>query len=286
MIRSKTLAACVLALAASAPATAFAEDADKPTPASSDRPLGADATSSIQLNPTFLKTSVGVHYRHVIRRDDEGPRSHFEAGAGLAATPSYVSPSVHAELRFARTFALRAEYAYVGYTSHSRGLVTFASAKADFSEDVLERREASSGATHRVTLTPNGQVTLGPLLIKAKNDISYLRTTEAGEAFYVPDYDTLVRSDDVVLASRTDGLFTVWRGAGDAGFRLGPSLQSTWAVRSNLQRMRAGATFGFTPAESVAFFLRPTIAVDVGINVTDEHRAGQAYGALALSSEL
>lgn len=265
-----------LALATLIPATALAaEEAEQPKPPAGHG-LGGTAASSVQLNPTLLKVGAGVHYRHAFSET-----SSLEGGAGVTGTGSYVSPAVHAEMRFVKSFALRAEYAFIGYTAASRGLLEVDSTKADTSESALERMEARAGSSQRFTLTPHGELRLGPALLKMENAISYMHTHEQGVAFYVPDYDTIVRRNDVLLASRTDLLFAPWR---DVGLAFGPSLQSTWAIRTSRMRSRAGATIGFTPAEEVAFLRRPTVAFDAGINVTDEHRAGQAYATVALST--
>ncbi|MFO0734793.1 MAG: hypothetical protein U0270_02895 [Labilithrix sp.] len=274
------LAALVATFTATISTTALAQDKaqnEPGEPATNDR-LGGHAASSFQLNPNVIKLDAGVHYR----------RDWFQVGAGVHATPSYVAPALQLEAFAGPSFSLKGEYAYMRYTAEGRGLIAFASKDASYDTSVLERRDPRGGGTHRVTLTPNGKLQLGPVLLKMKNDISYLHTSERGEAFYLPDYDVLVRKDDVFLASRTDVLFQPWKNGGSAasGLAFGPSLQSTWAIRTSLMRSRVGATIGYTPADSVAFFQRPTIVLDVGVNATDEHHQGEGYGALALSTEL
>ena len=127
---------------------------------------------------------------------------------------------------------------------------------------------------------------LGPVLIKMKNDISYLHMTDAGEEHFLTDYDTRVKKDDVFLSSRTDMLIRPWmndRWAG--GFGFGPSLQSTWAIRTSLMRTRVGGTIGYTVTEGIGFVQKPTVVIDAGINARDEYHEGEGYGAVALSTE-
>lgn len=270
------IAALVSSFTATISTTVLAQD--KPDePATIDR-VGGHAASSFQLNPNVIKLDAGVHYR----------RDWFQAGVGVHATPSYVAPALQLEAFAGQSFSLKGEYAYMRYTSEGRGLIAFASKDASYDTNVLERRDPRGGGTHRVTLTPNGKLQLGPVLLKMKNDISYLHTSERGEAFYLPDHDVLVRKDDVFLASRTDVLFQPWKNGGSAasGLAFGPSLQSTWAIRTSLMRSRVGATVGYTPADRVVFFQRPTIVLDAGVNATDEYHQGEGYGALALSTEL
>lgn len=213
---------------------------------------GGHVESSLQLNPSVAKIEAGAHYRH----------SWLQAGGGAYATDSYVAPALQLRAYFGSSFSLKAEYAYLKYTVDDRG------------------------ATHRATLTPNGRFELGPVLFKMKNDISYFHMTDAGEEHFLTDYDSRVKKDDVFLASRTDILVRPWRNDRWAsGFGVGPSLQSTWAIRTSLMRARVGGTVSYTIVEDLGMVKKPSIVLDAGINARDEYHEGEGYGAMALSTE-
>lgn len=248
----KTIGIATLLIATFLTSTALAgEEADK-VETTTPSHVGGHAASSLQLNPSVARIEVGAHYRH----------GWLQAGAGGYATDSYVAPALQLQAYFGKSFSLKAEYAYMKYTVDDRG------------------------ATHRVTLTPNGTIELGPVLIKMKNDISYLHMTDAGEEHFLTDYDTRVKTDDVLLASRTDMLIRPWMNDRYAsGFGFGPSLQSTWAIRTSLMRTRVGGTVSYTVMEKIGFVRKPTIVLDAGVNARDEYHEGEGYGAVALSTE-
>lgn len=250
-----------------------------------ESPLAGHVGTSVQLNPSLVTVSVGARYRHVFGRDERGDRVYLQVGGGVTGASSYVSPSAHVEFRAHPIFTLRGEYAFVGYTGVDRGLMTFASRDADFSEAALDNASARTGSAHRAVLSPRIENRLGPLRIRARTDIAYVHTTNEGQTFYLPDQDTLVKSDDVLIHSKTDLLFAPWENGPDASLLVGPSLQSTYVVRTKLARTRLGGALAFTPVTRLGVLSRPTLALDAGINVRDASREGEAYGMLALSTE-
>jgi hypothetical protein len=296
--RSKTTVAALLAAFATTTlaTNSFAQEMsvkDAPSgtataSSSTDSRLFGQAESSFQLNPMLVRVGAGASYRYVMSRDEQGmERTHLQAGAALVATTSYVSPQVHAEIRPLRVLRLRAEYGFVAYTSRARGLVSFGSKDDDFGSSSLDRANPESGSTHRASISHRFEDRFGPVLLRGGSMATYLHTSggDGATAFYMPDTDTLVKSNDVLFTSRTDVFFTLWRGGPETDLLLGPSLQSTWAVRTGLMRQRVGGAIAFRSASDVAFFGKPTIGLDVGINADDPNRQGEAYGQLALSTQ-
>jgi len=247
--------------------------------------LAGEAASTVQASPMIMSLGVGARYRAIVGEDEGGRPPYVELGAGIGATTAYVAPQIHAQARLLPSLTLRAEYTLVRYTARNHGLVELDSKAGGFADALLDAAGARAGTQHRIALVPGFENRLGPILLRGHNRISYIHTEQGAAYSYLPDLDTLVKDRDVVLDSRTDILVTPWKSGPDAALRIGPTLQSTYAIRTNTMRQRLGGTIAFMPATELGPFRRAGVVIDAGVNLDDTNRSGKGFATLALSTE-
>lgn len=243
--------------------------------------LVAQTEMSGRVNPPSIAIFGGAYYRHVITEQ----RAYVQAGGGLAATPAYVAPQVHVEWMPHPIITLRAAYDLIGFTGADRGLVGYDTRESDFSESALADAEARTGAAHKASFGWTMRSMFGPLLLRGRSNISYFHTIGDERFFYQPDHDTLVKSDDLVLTSRTDILYAAWRAGSEAGLFIGPGAETQYTVGTEMLRQRIGVSVSFSSPDWGPVH-KPTFVVEGGGNATDPNRKGQAYAALGFSAEM
>jgi len=258
-----------------------------PGPAGPKTRFESHAAMKGRANPQMVEVNADATFHYVISRDERRltEKAYFQAGGGATATSAYVGPNVHVEWSPAPLFTLRGEYQLYGFTGQSRSLLSFLNPDAPFGEAILENREAKSGWGHKLTLAPSFHARFGPVHIRNNPTVSYYRLLGANEYTYEIEHDTLVAKDDVVINSRTQVGFELWRGGRDASFEIGPVYTMTRAMRTEVQRQRIGGAFAFTPVDSIGPIGRPSIFAEVGGNAEDRNREGEAYASFGIRAD-
>jgi hypothetical protein len=249
------------------------------------------ADLGMSVAPVGAMLTSGVYFRRTVAADERGnfEAPYVQGGVALGVTPASFQPQAHVEYLPAPFLALRADFAATRYFGTNTGLLSFDSADADFSRDVLSDRRgderAAWGFKGGISLLPRAK--FGPLLILTKLRFTHYRYDEDdGPYVYEPELDTLLSTSDFVFSSHTDLLFQLYRGRAAESFLFGPMMESTRTIDTELSRVRVGGTARFVPAEQWANVRRPRLYATIGVNVDDPHRSGEPFALFGIGADM
>lgn len=247
-----------------------------------------EAEAAGRVNPSVVEVSAGLFYRYVISRDEARLREkhYIQAGAGLSVQSAYAAPSVHVEWSPLPPLKLRAEYQMLGFTGEGRGLIALPSKDSPFGEHVLDHAPRASGIAHKAALSNKFNMQFWRIALRGRNELAFYHFNPTDSYFYDVQHDTVVKRNDVVMNGRTEVLFEAWRGGREASLYIGPHYEMTRAIRTDIARQRVGGGFTFIPVDSAGPMYRPAIYADVGGNVDDTNRQGEAYASFGIRTEL
>lgn len=241
------------------------------------------------LQPLGVGTLASFNYRHVYRYSElyDTMIAYWEAGAGLAATPAYLQPSVHVDWMPAPFVLLRFEYDFYQFLGANNGLLSFPSATSPFGDDARKARHDEEAATaHRLFFQPTLRARVGPVILRNQMDLAYYRFSGRGPYVLELEYDTLLKDGDVLVSNRTEVFFELWKGERTTRLLAGPYYEVTHAGDADLTRQRLGLQGLWVPVASLGPFARPRVYAQGGINLEDPNRRHQPYLLIGVGADV
>jgi hypothetical protein len=243
-----------------------------------------------QANPDGLIVTLGG-YRRWVRAIDQDmgiPSSYLQTGIGIGTTPAYARASVHAEWLAALFANFRVQYDYYRFYGTNTSLLSFPSATAPFGSadvDALKGQEEIGNGT-RLLIRPTLYAKAGPIVILNQTDIAYFHFTGKGPYFLEWTYETLLRDGDHVLENRTNVLYQIRKGPGDASLLAGPYYEFMHAAAADLKRQRAGVMGYWVPWDTAGTLHRPRFYAQISRYIEDRNRKGEYMAAFGMGFDL
>ena len=240
--------------------------------------FGLEADIGAAYNPTALDFSADVWYRYVYQYEDaplwDGL---FVQGGGQASiNAAYGQLGVYVEWLPVAVLQLHAQIDRYFFFGQNGALLSFADKHAAFGDHVLNARRGLevTGQANRLLLQPTLQATLGRYTVSNETRFAFYTFESPGNYFWEPEYDTLLRKNDRLVANETSLLRTFTLALRNGTITLGPYYEIVYTFGAALERRRLGIAFNFEPT---ANHRQPHYYFQAGINLRDRNRDGQFY---------
>jgi hypothetical protein len=237
-------------------------------------------------NPEGFSLVVGAYRRWISEFDkvEAIPSSYLQAGTMLSINPAYAQGSVYGEWMPALFAQFRLQYDLYGFFGASGALLSFPSATSRFGNDEIDalKDQEESGVGHRIFLQPTLRGKVGPVYLRNQTDLGYYWFDARGPYYFEREYDTLLKSGDLLAVNRTHALFEAWKGRDSEILLAGPFYEVTHAADASITRQRLGAAFYWVPMERVWSLSRPRFYAEVGYNMQDRNRGHQAFAVFGI----
>jgi hypothetical protein len=243
-----------------------------------------------RLAPAGTAVLAGIRYQRVFGYDEKEryETSYVQAGAALLVCPPYLEPGLSVELLPVPFLVLRAEGNLFRFNGMYQGLLRFPTAKSAFGDAQLESLSGKEqeGWAERGLLSATVRLKFGPVVIRSETAGALYHFEDPGPYLYESEYDTLLAPTDGIIDNRSQVLFQIYRGSGDATLLVGPAYEVTRAVTTKLNRERVGGAAYFVPVDAWGGIRRPHAFFYSGVNVTDPNRTGAPFAVLGIGAEI
>jgi hypothetical protein len=273
------LGALALAAAGLAPGSGRAE----PPSATS----GFSVDSAVGANPAAARIEAAWFVRRRLP-DGQGvlwSGRETRAGAIVGFTPAYGQLALEASAVPIAFLELRARYALTGFLGAYGGLWRLPSPDAPFGDAESRASHAEPGLGQSLTVAPALRARAGRLVLWNELAATAVAVAAPDGWYYWPEQDTLVATRDVILGDTLAITVEAWRGAGDAGLRIGPTADVTRSVKAELTRVRLGGVAALTLSDR-GWLQRPRLTAWVGMLLRDPNRKGGLSAALVVACDL
>ena len=243
-----------------------------------------------QTNPDGLMLSLGGSRRWVrgIDKELDVPSSYLETGLVLGTSPAFGRASLYAEWLAVVFAKVRVQYDRLRFYGRSSSLLSFPSSTASFaSADVDDQKgteEAGNGS--RLLIRPTLYAKVGPIIIVNQTDLAYFHFTGKGPYYLEWTYETLLKDGDHVMENRTNVLYEIRKGPGDASLLAGPYYDIMRPSEASLERQCAGIMASWVPWDSVGGLNRPRFYGQIGHYIEDPNRKGENMVAIGMGFDL
>lgn len=255
--------------------------------------LRLTAISYTGIGPLLSAVRADIAYRHVYKHSHNPIMNglYGQVSAGLTASPSMVGLKVEGEWLPLAILRLRASYTAQYYTGYASGLghgLAFVDANSAYDGETLDARtgEEQADLSHRALFTLTLRLKFGRLLFFSDNELAgwYYAESSSGQYAYETYYDGLIRRGvlDGTFMNRTALLYEVWKGEGDANFRLGVVNQYVLTFDTGSERLRTGGILLWTPRQKLWGMSAPTLVVMSGATLDHRYRKGDFWAEIAL----
>ena len=183
---------------------------------------------------------------------------------------------------------LRVQYDLYRFYGTNTSLLSFPSATSSFGRAAVDALEGTeeAGSGSRLLFRPTLYAKVGPVLIINQTDLAYFRFTGKGPYFLDWTYETLLQDGDHVFENRTNFLYQIKTGTGDAFLAAGPYYEIMRTAGAGLERQRAGIMAYWVPWETLGALNRPRFYGQIGHYIEDRNRKGEEIAAFGMGFDL
>ncbi|HTP29896.1 MAG TPA: hypothetical protein VMK12_30090 [Anaeromyxobacteraceae bacterium] len=213
---------------------------------------------------------------------------YFETGISVAANPAAVTGGLFAEWVPVAPLQLRVGYDAYGFLGCNGALLRFPSSTSRFGKAEIDAAAGSetAGLGHRLLFTPTLRGELGSLLLQSQTDLAWYALSNREGWYYEMEYDTLLAKRDFLVSNRTTLLGELWRGGGEASWRIGPGYEVTYAGRAHIARERVEGVLFWSPTDRWGAIRRPRLLAIGGVDLIDRNRQGEPFALMSLGADV
>lgn len=277
----------LLILALTAHPTAATEAITSPEPTSRSR-VSADLVGRVAPAGIMLLVG-GAHRLSLDGREPNQALRYVDIALRGGVNPAYAQVGPGLEIAPVPFLVLSTSYDLFGYFGAFSSLLSFDSADADFSDDVLENRrgEERAGSGHRWSSAVTARGRVGPVVARVRGATHRYWLGAAGPFLYEWEFDTLLEKHDWLFESEATVLFELWKGRAAETLMLGPSWDLAHAAGTDLRRQRLGAKLWWTLPVDWLRAGRPHVFAHSGVRLESPNRdPGAPFVVLGVGTDL